>query len=46
MAKNMDGSVSLIFLFWASETQSQVVLQRCDRTNLWTGSNTLSVDSW
>ena len=37
--------VSIIFLVLVSETKSQVVLQRCDRTNLWTGSNTLSVDS-
>ena len=37
--------VSFIFLFMISETNSQVVLQRCDRTNLWTGSNSLSVDS-
>jgi len=28
-----------------SEAQSQVMLQRCDRTNLWTGSNPLSVDT-
>lgn len=37
--------VSLFMLFTAAETKSQVVLQRCDRTNLWTGSNILSVDN-
>lgn len=37
--------VTLGFLIMASETKSQVVLQRCDITNLWTGSNNLSVDN-
>ena len=36
--------VSLILVVFVSELRSQVVLQRCDRTNLWSGSNTLSVD--
>ena len=34
-----------IALLLVSETKSQVVLQRCDRTNLWTGSNDLTADS-
>ncbi|HEC43341.1 MAG TPA: T9SS type A sorting domain-containing protein [Bacteroides sp.] len=37
--------ISFISFFMFSETKSQVVLQRCDRTNLWTGSNSLSVDN-
>jgi hypothetical protein len=36
---------TFIFLSMVSETKSQVVLQRCDRTNLWSGSNSLSVDN-
>jgi hypothetical protein len=38
--------VTVLVLFgWLTCMESQVVLQRCDRTNLWTGSNPLSVDS-
>ncbi len=34
----------LLFVFMAG-SQAQVVLQRCDRTNLWSGSNLLTVDN-
>ncbi|MDX2431838.1 MAG: T9SS type A sorting domain-containing protein [Bacteroides sp.] len=37
--------VSFIFLLMVPETMSQVILQRCDMSNLWTGSNGLTVDS-
>ena len=37
--------VLLILVLLAPELKSQVVLQRCDRTNLWSGSNTLLVDN-
>ena len=41
-----NGMLILFFVFsLAAETKSQVFLQRCDRTNLWTGSNALTVDS-
>jgi hypothetical protein len=35
----------ILLLFVASAMQAQVVLQRCDIKNLWTGSNTLSIDN-
>ncbi len=37
--------ITCVCLILFTETQAQIVLQRCDRTNLWTGSNPLSVDS-
>ena len=36
---------SVIFLVLVQGIKAQVFIQRCDRTNLWTGSNTLTVDN-
>ena len=33
-----------LILLFVNKMQAQVVLQRCDRTNLWSGSNSLSTD--
>lgn len=35
---------TLLLLGIMTGAQAQVVLQRCDRANLWTGSNTITVD--
>ena len=35
---------TLVLLGIMTGAQAQVVLQRCDRTNLWTGANTITVD--
>ncbi len=38
--------ISTCFLFvLLAGSHAQVVLQRCDRTNLWSGSNSLTVDN-
>jgi hypothetical protein len=36
--------ILFIMFFGVSDTLSQIVLQRCDRTNLWTGSNAITAD--
>ena len=37
--------ILLVLITLSSESRSQVFLQRCDRTNRWTGSNNIYTDS-
>lgn len=38
-------TIPFLLLLFLSELDAQLVLQRCDRTNLWSGSNSLSTDT-